>query len=54
MKAGYPSVIIRNEDRARDYSSLDKACTTGDYDDFISLVVESLNKSLDMYLDLIG
>lgn len=52
MKAGYPPVIIRNKDRARYYSSLDKACTIGDYDQFISLVVESLNRSLDMYLDL--
>ncbi len=53
MKMDYPPVIIRNEDRAIYYSSLDKAHTTEDYNDFILLVVESLNRSLDMYLDLI-
>ena len=53
IKDGYPIVIIRNKDRARYYESLDKAHTTGDYDDFIKLVSESLNKSLNLYLELI-
>jgi len=53
MKMGYPSVIIRNQDRARYYSSLDKAHTTRNYEDFILLVVESLNRSLELYLELI-
>lgn len=53
MKSGYPLVIIQNEDRAKYYSSLDKACTIGDYDDFICMVDEALNRSLDLYLKLI-
>ena len=52
MKNGYPIVIIKNEDRAKYYESLDKAHTTGDYDDFIELVAKSLNESLDLYLEL--
>ena len=53
IKEGYPVVIIRNENRAKYYESLDKAHTTGNYYDFIKLVSESLNRSLDLYLELI-
>ena len=53
MKAGYPIIIIKNEDRVRYYESLDKAHTTGDYSDFIDLVSKALNSSLDLYLDTI-
>ena len=53
MKNGYPPVIIRNEDRASYYESLDKAHTTGDYVDFIKIIRETLNRSLDLYLELI-
>lgn len=54
IKAGYPIIIIRNEDRVKYYESLDKAHITGDYSDFIDLVSESLNRSLDIYLDIIS
>jgi len=53
MKAGYPIIIIKNEDRVRYYESLDKAHTTGDYSDFIDLVSEALNSSLDLYLNIL-
>ena len=53
IKDGYPIVIIKNEDRAKYYESLDKAHIAGDYDDFMKLVSESLNRSLDLYLELI-
>lgn len=52
MKEGFPPIIIRNEDRVRYYNALDLAHTKGKYDDFISLVTEELNKSLDLYLRL--
>jgi len=50
MKAGYPPVIIRVENRLAYYSALDKAHTTEDYSDFIQLVAEEANASLDLYL----
>ena len=53
MKNGYPPVIIRNEDRVSYYESLDKAHTTDDYSDFIKIIKETLNRSLDLYLELI-
>lgn len=51
MKAGYPPVIIRVENRLAYYSALDKAHTTKNYSDFIQLVAEEANASLDLYLN---
>lgn len=53
LKNGYPPVIIRNENRLKYYAALDKAHTTGDNEDFIEIVAEELNKTLDLYLSLI-
>lgn len=52
MKNGYPPVIIRNEDRASYYEALDKAHTTEDYEDFIKIIREASNRSLNLYLEL--
>jgi len=54
MKNGYPIIIIRNEDRVKYYETLDKAHITGDYKGFVNLIVEALNRSLDLYLKLIN
>ena len=54
MKEGYPPAIIRTEDRRDYYEALDKAATTGDYDDFIRMVRDAVERSLDLYLDLIS
>ncbi|AOJ84017.1 cell filamentation protein Fic [Burkholderia savannae] len=54
MKAGYPAAIIRKEDRLAYYDSLDKACVSGDYGDITRLVAESVQRSLDTYLDVLG
>ncbi|TDX44400.1 Fic family protein [Orenia marismortui] len=53
MKNGYPIIIIKNEDRAKYYESLDKAHITEDYSDFVKLIGNALNRSLDLYLKLI-
>ncbi len=53
MKNGYPAVVIRDENRLKYYAALDKAHTTGDNSDFIDLVKDELNRSLDLYLSLI-
>lgn len=54
MKDGYPPAIIRADDRGDYYDALDKAATTGDYDDFILMVRDAVERSLDLYLDLIS
>ncbi|WP_459195733.1 Fic family protein [Wukongibacter baidiensis] len=50
MKNGYPPIVIRTENRLKYYSSLDKAHTTDDTKDFIELVIEELDRTLDLYL----
>ncbi|KVL85411.1 Fic family protein [Burkholderia stagnalis] len=53
-KAGYPPAVIRKEDRLAYYDSLDKACVSGNYGDITRLVAESVQRSLDTYLDVLG
>lgn len=54
IKNGYPQIIIKNEIRSRYYEALDRAYTTLDYTDFIKLVANSCEESLDFYLKVIG
>lgn len=53
MKDGYPPVVIKVENRLAYYEALDKAYTTKDYRDFISLVEAEVEGSLDLYLQAI-
>ena len=53
MKDGYPPAIIRVDDKGDYYDALDKAAKTGDYDDFIKMVRDAVERSLDLYLYLI-
>jgi Fic family protein len=54
MKEGYPPAIVRKEDRLAYYDALDMACASGDYSDITKLVAESVQRSLDTYLDVLG
>lgn len=49
MKAGYPPIIIKANNRLSYYDALDKACAIHDNSDFISYVASEVNRSLDMY-----
>jgi Fic family protein len=53
MKNGYPPIVIRTENRFKYYNALDKAHVSEDNNDFISIVLEELNKTLDLYLSLL-
>lgn len=53
MKDGYPPVIIKVENRLAYYEALDKAHTTQNYKDFISLVATEVKDLLDLYLEAI-
>ena len=53
MKHGYVPVIIKKEDRLKYYESLDKASLTGDYTDFIKLIIKAENEMLDRYLKIL-
>lgn len=54
IKNGYPPIIIKHEIRSKYYETLDKAHTTFDYTDFVKLVANSCEESLDFYLKIVG
>lgn len=49
MQAGYPLVVILKNDRKKYYDVLDKA-DSGKYEPLIKFVVQSVERSLDIYL----
>ena len=53
MKASYPPIIIKVENRLAYYNALDRAHTTGVYDDFIALVATEVESSLDLYISAV-
>jgi Fic family protein len=53
MKAGYPPAVIRKEDRLVYYDALDEASVTGIYDGITRLVAEAVQRSLQVYLEVI-
>lgn len=53
MQQGYPPAIIRKEDRLAYINSLEKAQKDGSLDDFYNLIYESVERSLDIYLEAI-
>lgn len=53
MKAGFPPVVIKVENRLAYYEALDKANTQKDYDDFIRLVAKEAEDSLDLFLSAV-
>jgi len=54
LKMGYPPAIIRKEDRLDYYDALDTACVSGDFSEITSLVAVSVQRSLDLYLEVLG
>lgn len=53
MRSGYPPIIIRVENRLAYYDALDKVHTMKDYQDFVELVSQEVEASLDLYLSTI-
>ncbi|MFC3802265.1 Fic family protein [Cohnella sp. GCM10012308] len=53
MKAGYPPIVIEKEQRLAYYEALNEAHTTGTPDRFIAFVAQSMDRTLDWYLNLI-
>ena len=54
MKSGFPLVILKVENRLAYYETLDKAHTIGDYEPFIELVAELVEKSFEPYWFVLG
>lgn len=53
MRNGYPITVIRNSDREEYMKALEEASTKNQLKDFIELVANAVDRSLDTYLYLI-
>ena len=53
MKAGYPPIIIKKEERFDYYKALDKGATTKDYTDFIDMLIDLELEMLKKYLNIL-
>ncbi|RAS73164.1 Fic family protein [Priestia endophytica] len=54
MKAGFPAVVIKVENRLAYYEALDKSHTTKNYHNFIQLIVKEVEDSLNLYLSALS
>lgn len=54
MKAGFPPGVIPVEQRLRYYQALDNAHVKGDYQPFIELIIEVVEKSFEPYFFALG
>jgi len=53
MQGGYPPVIVRKEDREEYIKSLEKGQTKKDLDGYYKFMFDSLDRSLDIYLEAV-
>jgi excisionase family DNA binding protein len=53
MQDGYPPVIVRKEDREEYIKSLEKGQTKNDLDDYYKFMFDSIDRSLDIYLEAV-
>lgn len=53
MQAGYPSAIIRKEDRSMYINSLEKGQAKENLLDYYNLMYEAIDRSLDLYLEAV-
>lgn len=54
MRSGYPICVIKIEDRDEYMSALEKASVNNEYTDFIKIIENAVEVSLDMYLYILG
>lgn len=53
MKHGFPPTIIKVTMRPQYYDALDLAHTTGNYDLFVELIINCVEESLNLWLDVV-
>jgi len=51
IQEGYPPAIIRDQDRLRYINALEKAQLGGSWEDFLALIYQAVERSLDIYLE---
>ena len=53
MRNGYPIAVIKNDDRDEYMKAVETASTSGNLNDFVDIVVNAVDKSLDTYLYIV-
>ncbi|MDP3998412.1 MAG: Fic family protein [bacterium] len=53
IQAGYPAAIVRKEDRNVYINSLEKGQTKDDLSDYYTVMLEAVDRSLDIYLEAV-
>ena len=53
MQVGFPPAIVRKEDRSVYINSLEKGQTKDDLSDYHNLMLEAIDRSLDIYLEAV-
>lgn len=53
MQAGYPPAIVRKEDRNKYINSLEQGQTKDNLSNYYDLMLDALNRSLDIYLEAV-
>lgn len=53
MRNGYPMAVIKNDDRDEYMKALEIASTSGNLHDFVRIVANAVDKSLDTYLYIV-
>jgi len=53
MQTGFPSGIVRKEDRSTYINSLEKGQTKNDLIDYYSVMLDAVDRSLDIYLEAV-
>ena len=51
LQEGYPSALIRKEDRRIYINAVEKGQLTGNMNDFYQVIYEAINRSMDIYLN---
>lgn len=54
MKSGFPPAVLKVEDRLAYYKALDFAHTTGDYEPFVEIISNVVEKSFEPYFYALG
>lgn len=54
MQKGYPPAIVRKEDRSVYINSLEKGQIKDDLTDYFKVMLEAVDRSLDIYLEALG
>lgn len=53
LRNGYPIAVIKNEDRSEYMKALETASVEGETKDFVEIIIQAVESSLDTYLYMI-